>query len=332
MKLCRLFIVSAIGALLLAACKPTVPRKYIQPDDMEDILVDFHLAQGIAQQQEGSYEDAQYYKELYFNAVLQKHGITRAEFDSSLVYYYVRADRFQKIYKRVADRLSDQALALGTSQSEVDRYATLSSNGDTANIWADRTEVLLTPHAPYNRFDFSIEADTTFREGDSFMLSFMSDYLYQSGSKSAVAYVTVTYDNDSVVSNTSHLSISGATQLRIAAINKLKAKRIRGFLYLSAGRDDKSQALRLMFVSQLRFIKFRSQQTESEADKKDSLRADSLATDSLKLDSLKADADSAKAELATPSESQQLPTNAQHPPRKLLHLDKDTRIQKPKKE
>ena len=37
----------ALGLLLITACKPGVPKDVIQPDDMEDILYDFHLAQGV---------------------------------------------------------------------------------------------------------------------------------------------------------------------------------------------------------------------------------------------------------------------------------------------
>ena len=41
------FAVFMLG--MIVACKPSIPRKYIQPDKMEKILYDYHLAQGIAQ-------------------------------------------------------------------------------------------------------------------------------------------------------------------------------------------------------------------------------------------------------------------------------------------
>ena len=34
--------------VLLTACSPKVPSEYIQPDDMEDILYDYHVAQAMA--------------------------------------------------------------------------------------------------------------------------------------------------------------------------------------------------------------------------------------------------------------------------------------------
>ena len=95
-------VLLALGLWLFAACKPSVPEDVIQPDDMEDILYDYHVSQGIASR-EG--ESTDYTRNYFFEALLKKHNVTRAEFDSSLVYYYTRADRFIEIYKNVQERL-----------------------------------------------------------------------------------------------------------------------------------------------------------------------------------------------------------------------------------
>ena len=33
---------------LLMACAPSVPKRFVQPGDMEDILYDYHVAQAMA--------------------------------------------------------------------------------------------------------------------------------------------------------------------------------------------------------------------------------------------------------------------------------------------
>ncbi len=65
---------------------------------MEDLLVDIHIAQSMAQESMWDSMDYDYKQTLYFAAALEKHGVTKAEFDSSLTYYYVRADRFSDIF------------------------------------------------------------------------------------------------------------------------------------------------------------------------------------------------------------------------------------------
>ena len=186
--------------MLLGACKPGTPSQFIQPDDMEDILVEYHLARAIAQREGGTYEETNYREALYIESVLKKYGYTKEQFDSSLMYYYKRADRFDDIYRRVADRLEEQALLLGATEGEIGMYASYDNTGDTANIWADRAMLAMMPLPPYNHWDFQVEVDSSFRKNDSFMMQFMADYMFQDGTRDAILYVSVTYDNDTTIS------------------------------------------------------------------------------------------------------------------------------------
>lgn len=55
--------------MLVLACKPTVPSEYIQPDEMEDILYDYHIAQAMSRTSVGSEADLN--KQVYLDAVLK---------------------------------------------------------------------------------------------------------------------------------------------------------------------------------------------------------------------------------------------------------------------
>ena len=70
--------------ILLSACTPTVPSKYLQPDEIEDLMYDFYVSQGMGNSRVGSTE---YQNRYNLESVLKKYGLTSAEFDSSLVYY-----------------------------------------------------------------------------------------------------------------------------------------------------------------------------------------------------------------------------------------------------
>ena len=56
---------------LLVGCKPGTPSEYIQPDDMEDILVDYHMARAMAEQADGPFEERSYRQALYVEAVMK---------------------------------------------------------------------------------------------------------------------------------------------------------------------------------------------------------------------------------------------------------------------
>jgi hypothetical protein len=254
----------------MTACKPSVPSQYIQPGDMEDLLYDYHIAQAIANEDSKNEGSRDYDKTLYFAAVLEKHGVTKAEFDSSLVYYYTRADRFNEIYKNVADRLGDEAMKLGASENEVNRFNYSSESSDTMNIWTGRVSAMLVPYPPYNRIDFVQKADTSFRKGDSFMFIINDEFIYQSGSRMAEACLALTYDNDTVISRTLSLMTSGLNQMRIPENPNHQVKEIRGYIFVTPEREETS-VLKLMAIRDIQLIKFRSKTQHEAVEPKDSL-------------------------------------------------------------
>lgn len=254
MNLRRRHILFVSLLVLLSACTPKVPGEYIQPGDMEDILYDYFVSQGMAREEDDGGRVMDYRRELYFDAVLKKYDVTRAEFDSSLVYYYTRADRFVKIWKNVQDRLGEAAIDYGASAGEVETFTARSLTGDTANIWNGVFSQALVPYAPYNRLQYSLQADTAFRKGDSFMLTWYSNFLYQSGSKDAVAYMAIRYKNDSIASQTVHFSTDGFSQLRMDGCDE-PVKEIKGFVYLGQGYESTS-AMRMLILSNIQLIRF----------------------------------------------------------------------------
>ena len=252
MKSKALHIVLVAAAAFMISCKPSVPSEYIQPDDMEDLIYDYHVAQGIAMQQDGSQD---YNRRLNFELVLKKHGLTQAQFDSSLVYYYTRADRFQEIYKHVQERLNNEAEKYGAAVSEGPIKAA-SLSGDTADVWKGNRALMLLNDRPYHLYQFAQKADTAYRAGDSFMLSMNTTWLMQQGNRQATVYLAITYANDSTVKQYSTVSSSGNTTLRIPYC-KERVKEIKGFVMcgMRPSTDD-TNSLCVLFVNNIQLFRF----------------------------------------------------------------------------
>ncbi len=270
-------VVMLVVSLLLTACKPEVPSQYLQPDEMEDLMYDYYVSQGITVNNSSSPD---YQHRYHLAAVLKKYGLTDAQFDSSLVYYYNHMEQMNDIYSNIQKRLSDEALALGASEGEVERFTIKSASGDTTDVWEGNRFLMLHPVSPYHVVQFSQKADSSFHAGDSFLLTFGSKFLTQSGSRNALAYLAVTYDNDSVVYASSNVSISGGTTVRIAACDK-KAKRIDGFFHLSrqTGSDNKSE-LCMLFIDHVQLMRFHhrkdAKQKEETPPEVSPVRSDSI--------------------------------------------------------
>ena len=260
----HLVIVGATVMLLLSACKPQVPSKYLQPDDMEDLMYDYYLSQGISNSQPRTTD---YDRRYNMQAVLKKYGLTNEEFDSTLVYYYNHMELMDAIYSNIQKRLGDEALELGASEGEVERFTIQSVSGDTTDVWEGKRQLMLLPIPPYHIVQFSQKADTSFHKGDSFLLTFGSQFLVQSGSRNATAYLAVTYENDSVISTSSSINVAGGSMVRINPCS-LKAKRLDGYIYMPRrNQTDNESESSVMLLNHIQLMRFHHR--EQPEEKKD---------------------------------------------------------------
>lgn len=259
MKALRIFSFLLI-AVLVFSCKPQVPDKYLQPDEFEDILYDYHLADAMADNSD-NVNDRPYNITLYREAVLKKYGITQADFDSSLVYYMRHSDRMHAIYENLTKRFEDDALALGASANDVRRYGDMKSSRDTSNLWTGAPAAMLMPVSPYNVMSFEIAADSTYHKGDKIIFSFNCDFVYQNNtSKEGVALLAVQFTNDSIASSTVRMSSNSSYSVTVYDRTKKGIKAVRGFIYLGSRQlsaDENSNDLRIMFVDNMRLVKMR---------------------------------------------------------------------------
>ena len=87
--------------LAIVGCRP---RGVLSNNEMREVLYDLHRADGAIQVAGYNYSHDQEVAGYYKN-VLDKHGITQAEFDSSLVWFTDNPQIFNKIYPKVIARL-----------------------------------------------------------------------------------------------------------------------------------------------------------------------------------------------------------------------------------
>ena len=252
----RDFLFVALVCFIAFACKPGVPRDIIQPDDMEDILLDFHVADGMAQNNPAAANNVEYNRTLYRLGVLKKYNVTKAEFDSSMVYYSRHSDKLHEIYKGVAERLSQKALSLGASADDVKRFGTITADGDTANVWLGERSIVLMSCPPYNVYSFTIEADSAYRKGDNMILNFDCNFITQDGVRDGVALLAVKYGNDSIASKNMHFSGTQHQTLEVADTKHLGIKEVKGFFYMNKSNNNQSTTIRVLTLYNIKLIRF----------------------------------------------------------------------------
>lgn len=243
----------AVAGVLLTSCKVRTPKGVISTGKMENILYDYHAAQSIAKDAGNS----DYYAEVYTEAVLQKHGVTREEFNASMEYYSKHADLLYDIYEKLGKRFQNEVQAMGGSiESASVNYAALTSQGDTANIWTGKNYALLIPKPGKNLLKFHINADSTFRLKDRFEWRLSTKFIYKEGKKTAQMAIAIRYDNDSVVSVKQSIYGEGENVLTIPSSSKLTIKELDGFIYID---EPWNETVKLMFISGMSLIRYHAQ-------------------------------------------------------------------------
>lgn len=260
----NLLLVVVVSMCLLTACTGKRKVSAIPPAKLEAVLYDYHLAQVIV----GDLPSNQRYtKDLYFDYIYAKHGVTKAEIDSSLAYYSRYPEGLSEIYISLSDRIKAEIERLGVEDQPIRLREAISVVGDSVDLWYDLPVVQMTS-SPLgdNRYAFTIPTDSNFHVGDRLAWSGKALFL-QGGVDSLYRYLhlnlKVTYMNDSIVSADTLLYTSGTFSLAVS--DSALVKSINGTAYLKSRDADE----RLLIVSPS-LVRCR------RVEHSDSLRVDSL--------------------------------------------------------
>lgn len=165
----RIFLAIAVlcSLLLLVSACESRPKGILSKSEMRSVLYDYHLAQGMIE----SMPSGQSLRgNNYLDAVFRKHGITVAEFDSSMVWYNAHAEELRDIYSDLKKEFSarNEEIELITGNSAMTAYTSVT--GDTADIWTGPRTLLLRQRDILSLKQFTLKADTSFRTNDRFRL------------------------------------------------------------------------------------------------------------------------------------------------------------------
>lgn len=277
----------AVMALLfcVSSCKPSLPSGVLSKGKMTDILYDYHLALAMAHMDDNGDKGQSL---AYREAVLRKHDVTSAEFDSSMVYYMRHTELLEDVYKDLTDRYNNEITAMGGSAKEGGEFANLSATGDTANVWNLATSMVFMPVKPFNSTSFDIKVDSTFHKGDRLMLDFDAQFIYQDGMRNGVAMLAVQFGNDSIAQRTIMIQSTQHYSVELSDDDSLGIKSVKGYFMLMNGDNgtgvSSQTTLKLMFLEHIKLIRIHPLKPvaaptgSSPSASSDSLRKDSASS------------------------------------------------------
>lgn len=107
-------------AIILVSCDSgnKTPDYVISHDDMVNIIIDIHVADGLLTDNNVRRKLAKKDSLNYYNAILNNYGYTRADFDTSVHFYSKNIDEYDKIYEEVLNNLSEMETKLKQESTE----------------------------------------------------------------------------------------------------------------------------------------------------------------------------------------------------------------------
>lgn len=257
------------------------PDGVLSASQMEQVLYDYHIMQGLidqlpADERMGKAQD-------YLNAVLAKHGITEAQFDSSIVYYNRYPAELHDIYTSLQTRYEAVHEELQILNGNNDMMAVFAEGGDTTNLWHSTPLIVLRNNDLQNRESFNIYSNGNFRRHDKFILTFTPRFVKQANDAFDIyLYVglSVMYTSGRHAGVTRMISTNGTIQLTLNAAADEDIQQVHGFFYY----EGKTGIRNLCFVDEIQLVCMHEKVAEPTVTV-DSLRTDSLAKDTLKVDS-----------------------------------------------
>lgn len=268
--------------LYIVSCTPSLPEDVISEGKMEDILYDYHMAQGMSDvtpRDEGISGDMQLY--AYQHAALTKHGVTEDEFERSMSFYCSDLNRMARIYHNVSERLERTTEAYGYISNTTETYTRLSATGDTANVWADRPLFVVKPNALDNLQSWQLECDSTWHGGDDVLWQFSCDLLTKASINDMLTFdIVVVYTNDSVRSALNTTRTSNTADVRVNTPYDWKPRNITGHLFMTADKSS-TQPTRLFVVHKPMLVRFHKRNVQPEPKDEPTDTIPELSSDSI---------------------------------------------------
>ena len=247
--------------LWVTSCSVEVPGDILSPRKMEKILYDYHQAVAMAENSDKNVEQERF---LLVHKVFEKHGVSEAEFDSSMVWYSGHVEYLTKMYTHIEERMQLESSRMGLEVEE-DVYANLSETGDTAVIW--RTSNLWLQNKPgQNLLKYTIMPDSSFHLRDSYMLRFKSFFVTQDNQREAYALLVAHFDNDSTASAVTRIGGNYDVSIQIHPSELTDEHQLRSLhLYFYFDYDENwDKTFRLLGLASPTLIRFHHPERQKE--------------------------------------------------------------------
>ncbi len=227
-------------ASIFTACRPKgVPSE----NAMIKVLAELHQLDGVLMEKGLAFDSNLPEKEAYYRFVLEKNGLSKAEFDSALVWYTENPLRFNRVYEKVELELTNQQTLIKSGIYHPVDSAKL--NQLKTELWNKPTRSVLTKDSTRTHLNFEI-TNYSLLLGDVYVLRFRQRIAPEDSCAQPKVVLRINYENgkvDSLCHIAYNDSVLRRYTFRLKANRKLHIKSISGSLLSSSKYRGKLHAI-----------------------------------------------------------------------------------------
>ena len=157
------FLSILLVAFMLVGCK-TRPDNVLDQDSMAEVIADLHVGEAIVDNDHMKFRSDSM-KKVLKQSILDAHGVTPEQFDTSLVWYAHNIDKYIKMYDQTIKILEDRNVGIGNMMTA----SAMSMSGDSVDIWGGSRYLNISDKLPSQMVAFDVAADENTLPGDVYV-------------------------------------------------------------------------------------------------------------------------------------------------------------------
>ena len=215
--------ISFILFLCMAACS-RAPRGIISERKMQKLLTDMHLADAIISSDPYNFQNDEDKKALY-QSVFEKHRVTEAVYDSSLVWYGKNLDVYMQVYNMALIDVKKKIEETVVVKPEM----VITGNEEIVNIWSIGRYHSFYPFSLSNSLIFNFKPEEDYSSGSIFVLGLQVMGLI-SGMQSPVEVHLRAEQNDTTIIMKNSITSDGYHEMILRTLAIQRVKRVYGYI------------------------------------------------------------------------------------------------------
>ncbi|MDR2147684.1 MAG: DUF4296 domain-containing protein, partial [Tannerella sp.] len=225
----KLRIVSVFIIIFLSASCSRVPKDVISEKKMRKVLYDMQVAEAMVSVEYEKYRTTEEKQKLY-DAVFDKHGITQAEYDSSLIWYGKNMDLYMAVYKLVLKDIEKNIDLLGDVKQ--DPLSGEASTRDSLDIWIQDNSFAFAHGTSFAQLIFDIKPQVPYSQGSIYKLDLnLCGILPAMRDKPRVKLSAV--QGDTVITVSREIQGDGYHETTLKTVENRQVNRIFGYVFIN---------------------------------------------------------------------------------------------------